>query len=129
MLADSPGRAQSLRLSGSQPRVAIRALDDVARAADAIMYSCLAVDGVPASAPTAVALKGAIAQMARAMQEVSGSTAHVEQAALEIVEGNANLSARTEHQAGSLEAARAGEQGRGFVRRPGERVVNKEIFP
>ncbi|MEX3845726.1 hypothetical protein [Paraburkholderia sp. BR10882] len=96
MLADSPGRAQSLRLSGSPPRVAIRALDDVARAADAIMYSCLAVDGVPASAPTAVALKGAIAQVARAMQEVSTSTAHVEQAALEIAEGNANLSARTE---------------------------------
>ncbi|MCX5544733.1 methyl-accepting chemotaxis protein [Paraburkholderia sp. CNPSo 3076] len=223
MLADSPGRAQSLRPSGSQPRVAIRALDDVARAADAVMYStlvlsaiaavligfiyyepqlalvgaalflgagsfvffcargtalsrvalalanaalvalhiqaahgvtefhfgvfvllglllvyrdwrpivlahrlrvaaieaaelsdivrsvvrkrevCLAVDGIPASAPTAVALKGAIAQMARAVHEVSTSTAHVEQAALEIAEGNANLSARTEHQAGSLE--------------------------
>ncbi|PVX82677.1 methyl-accepting chemotaxis protein [Paraburkholderia unamae] len=64
---------------------------------------CLAVDGIAASAPTAVALKGAIGQMARAMQEVSMSTAHVEQAAREIAEGNASLSERTEHQAGSLE--------------------------
>jgi methyl-accepting chemotaxis protein len=37
------------------------------------------------------------------MQEVSTSTAHVEQAALEIADGNASLSERTEHQAGSLE--------------------------
>ncbi|WP_290371233.1 methyl-accepting chemotaxis protein, partial [Paraburkholderia unamae] len=64
---------------------------------------CLAVDGIAASAPTAVALKAAIGQMARAMQEVSTSTAHVEQAAREIAEGNASLSERTEHQAGSLE--------------------------
>ncbi|MCP3728144.1 hypothetical protein M3I53_34405 [Paraburkholderia sp. CNPSo 3272] len=45
MLADSPGRAQSLRPSGSRPRAAIRALDEVARAADAVMYPTLACDG------------------------------------------------------------------------------------
>jgi methyl-accepting chemotaxis protein len=64
---------------------------------------CLAVGGLAASAPTAVALKGAIEQMARAMHEVSTSTVHVEQAALEIADGNASLSERTEHQAGSLQ--------------------------
>jgi len=48
MLADSPGRAQSLRPSGSQPRVAIRALDDVARAADAVMYSTLVLSAIAA---------------------------------------------------------------------------------
>ncbi|WP_302059295.1 methyl-accepting chemotaxis protein [Paraburkholderia sp. CNPSo 3274] len=78
-------------------------LSDIVRSVVREREVCLAVDGIPASAPTAVALKGAIGQMARAMHEVSTSTAHVEQAALEIAEGNANLSARTEHQAGSLE--------------------------
>ncbi|MEX3962871.1 hypothetical protein AB4Y42_11740 [Paraburkholderia sp. EG286B] len=48
MLADSPGRAQSFRPSGSQPRVAIRALDDVARAADAVMYSTLVLSAIAA---------------------------------------------------------------------------------
>lgn len=81
----------------------------------------LSIGSLPVSASTAVALKAAIAKMEAAMGQVSQTTAHVERAAMEIANGNADLSRRTEMQASSLqETAASMEEFTGTVKQNAE---------
>ncbi|PXW17582.1 methyl-accepting chemotaxis protein [Paraburkholderia caballeronis] len=71
---------------------------------------CLALGDFDVSAPTAVALKTTIEKMQASMHDVSTSTSHVEQAAMEIANGNADLSRRTESGAHDLQQTAASMQ-------------------
>ncbi|WP_454754802.1 methyl-accepting chemotaxis protein [Cupriavidus basilensis] len=68
---------------------------------------CLDVGHIPVTAPIATVLKSTIAKMEVAMREVGASASDVERAAMEIAGGNADLSRRTEVQAGSLQETAA----------------------
>lgn len=68
---------------------------------------CLDVGHIPVTAPIATVLKSTIAKMEIAMRDVSASASGVERAAMEIASGNADLSRRTEVQAGSLQETAA----------------------
>jgi methyl-accepting chemotaxis protein len=68
---------------------------------------CLDVAAMPVSAPTAVALQGAVARMHAAMAEVREAVGVLEAAAGEIAQGNMDLSERTERQAGSVQQTAA----------------------
>jgi len=68
---------------------------------------CLDVGHIPVTAPIATVLKSTIAKMEIAMRDVGASASGVERAAMEIASGNADLSRRTEVQAGSLQETAA----------------------
>ncbi|WP_454862609.1 methyl-accepting chemotaxis protein [Paraburkholderia fungorum] len=110
-----------LALQLRRATVEVAELASIVAAVDRNGRVCLAVADVPTTAATAITLKTSIGKIESAIGLVSESTASVEHAAMEIADGNADLSRRTDLQAGSLqETAASMEQLTGAVRQNAE---------
>jgi methyl-accepting chemotaxis protein len=68
---------------------------------------CLDMAELPATAPTAVLLKRAMATLAEAMAEVKVAAGSIETTCSEVAAGSLDLSRRTEHQASNLQQTAA----------------------
>ena len=82
-------------------------LADIVRRVDADGRICLAVSDVPTSARTAVRMKGMLERIGVAIAQVSEAASSVKLAAVDMADGNMDLSQRTEEQAGNLQQTAA----------------------
>jgi methyl-accepting chemotaxis protein len=101
----------------------------IVRRVDANGRLCLAMSDLQTSAPTAVLMKGMLERIGVAIVQVSQAAGSVEVAAIEIANGNMDLSQRTEEQAGNLQQTAASmEQISGTVRATATTAASAEKF-